>query len=320
MKFFGLQAIVFLFLVLMLNSCKNDVKPQESVTANSEVEDTAVLFGQMPPSKTPVVFAPNVISKPDRYEFGCTMSKDGDEFYFAVDNKGKTEIYRKNLIDGKWGAAENILAKDTFSHNDPMLSINEDRLYFISDRPLEEGGDAKDIDIWYIERNGDEWSEPINAGNVINDDLHQYYCSFTQDGSMYFASKDKSISAPRNAFDIYKSKFVDGQFTTPEKLPKEINTEGYEADVFIAPDESYMVFSSMRRDGYGQGDLYVSFKNKKDNWTQAISMGETINTNKHELCPYVSKDGKYLFYTSNQDIYWVSADILDDYKTLALDQ
>jgi hypothetical protein len=43
-------------------------------------------------------------------------------------------------------------------------------------------------------------------------------------------------------------------------------------------------------------------------------MGDKINTKNHELCPFVSKDGKYLFYTSNQDIYWVSAEIINEIK------
>ena len=75
-----------------------------------------------------------------------------------------------------------------------------------------------------------------------------------------------------------------------------------------------MVFCSIRRDGLGQGDLYISFKDKQGNWSDAINMGESINTDKHELCPFVSANGKYLFYTSNQNIYWVSTKILENYK------
>jgi len=41
---------------------------------------------------------------------------------------------------------------------------------------------------------------------------------------------------------------------------------------------------------------------------------EPINTKNHELCPYVTSDGKYLFYTSNEDIYWVSTKIISQIK------
>jgi hypothetical protein len=32
-------------------------------------------------------------------------------------------------------------------------------------------------------------------------------------------------------------------------------------------------------------------------------MEDIINTENHELCPFVTKDGNYFFYTSNEDIY-----------------
>ena len=105
-----------------------------------------------------------------------------------------------------------------------------------------------------------------------------------------------------------------GVFLSPEILPKEINTDRYEADVFVAPDESYLIFCAIRRDGLGRGDLYISFKDENGNWTQAKNMGTAINSENHELCPFVSRDGKYFFYTSNQDIYWVSTEIFEGYK------
>lgn len=39
-------------------------------------------------------------------------------------------------------------------------------------------------------------------------------------------------------------------------------------------------------------------------------MGQFVNSAGHELCPFVTKDGNYFFYTSNQDIYWVDATII----------
>jgi topoisomerase IA-like protein len=46
-------------------------------------------------------------------------------------------------------------------------------------------------------------------------------------------------------------------------------------------------------------------------------MGKEINTENYEYCPFVTKDGKYLFYTSNQDIYWVSIEIINKIKKTA---
>lgn len=44
------------------------------------------------------------------------------------------------------------------------------------------------------------------------------------------------------------------------------------------------------------------------------NMGDNINTEGHELCPFVTKEGKYFFYTSNKKIYWVDSKIIDTLK------
>jgi len=291
----------------MLIACK-------TTKSISKADKEMLYFGQDVPTMTPALFAPGIISKPDRHEFGCTLSRDGKEFYFGVDNNGKMEIHRTLLENGRWSEQENIFQGDSCSYNDPMFSLDENRIYFISNRPLVKGGKLKDVDIWYMERTDKGWSEPQNAGNKINNHLDQYYSSFSKDGSLYFASQDTVADAPNYAFDIYKSKFKSGVFQQPKKLSETINTNRYEADVFIDPDERYMIFCSIRRQGLGIGDLYISFKGKDGNWLPAVNMGSTINTDKHELCPYVTSDGKFLFYTSNQDIYWVSTEILEQFK------
>ncbi|WP_130736778.1 PD40 domain-containing protein [Flavobacterium sp. J27] len=60
--------------------------------------------------------------------------------------------------------------------------------------------------------------------------------------------------------------------------------------------------------------MQISFKDDIGNWSKAKNMGAIINTEGHELCPFVTKDGKYLFYTNNQDIYWVDATIISQIK------
>ncbi|GGI57479.1 hypothetical protein [Winogradskyella haliclonae] len=266
-------------------------------------------INQKPPSTVPEVFAPGIISRENIYEFGSVFNKDATEFYYGVNNGGKEEIRFTKLVGNQWTAPKTIMPHDKYGYNDPFLSPDENRLYFISQRALDGVSNPKDYDIWYAERTTNGWSEPINAGENINTTADEYYISFTTNGTMYFSS-----SKAGNNFDIYASKMVDGKFQKAERLPAAINTQSYEADVFIAPDESYIIFCANRKDGLGRGDLYISFKTKDGSWTQSVNMGDAINTKGHELCPFVTNDGKYFFYTSNQDIYWVSTAIFQKYK------
>lgn len=271
-------------------------------------------LGQDPPGAVPQVFAPGLISKENEYEYGSVFSEDGTEFFYGVDTGDKAEIRYTYFSEGKWTTPEVLISHPLFSFNDPFLSNDENRLYYISDMPLRESEQPKDYDIWFSTRADTGWSAPVNAGPAINTDLNEYYISFTDDGSMYFASNERTVEERRHNYDIYKSPFNEGEFQAPERLGDAINTNFYEADVFVAPDESYVIFNSFRREGFGQGDLYISFKDEHGFWKEAQNMGTIINTSGHELCPFVTKDGKYFFYTSNEDIYWVDAQILNQFK------
>lgn len=266
-------------------------------------------FDEVPPGLTPRIFAPGKISTENEFEFGAVFSTNRNEFFYSVEINGKTETRMMKFENGKWSQPAKILFHDIYSCNDPFLTPDNKKLFFISDRPLNGTGPKKDYDIWYIERQTGKWSEPINAGTNINSDKNEYYISFTKTGKMYFSSNRQDNTGKYN-YDIYSSEMKDGEFQPSNKLGAGVNTSFYEADVFIAPDESYIVFSANHPEGLGNGDLHVSFRNEDGTWTPSKSLGDTINTETDDFCPYVSPDGKYLFYASRRDIYWVSADVI----------
>lgn len=292
----------YLFLCVYLFGCVEKIP-----------EDLKYIDSNKPKLK-PQKFASGFISKVDEYEFGSVFSKDGKSFYYAEDSNGKAEIRQTKFEQGKWTTPEVILAHPSFGFNDPFLSPDESRLYYISNKPINAQDTIDDIDIWYSEWQDSLWSKPINAGNVINSLRNEYYISFTKEGTMYFASNKAAEPDRKHDFDIYTSTYLNGTFQEPQKLSGAINTRRYEADVFIDPAETYIIFCSARRDGLGSGDLYISFKNQYGQWSEAKHLGPEINSEKNELCPFVTHDGKYFFYTSNQDIYWVSTAFFDQFR------
>jgi len=281
-----------------------------------EIPNDLAYIDKTKPTTTPLLFSKDFISKDSISEFGSVFNKEKDEFYFAIDTLDRACIKFTKYEDGHWIEPRVILYDSEYSFNDPFLSNDEKRLYYISDKPRNERDTIDDYDIWYSEIMEGEWSEPINAGMVINSDSQEFYMSFAENGTMYFSSnKCKSIDRQYD-FDIYKSEYKNGKFETPQLLSDSINIKSYEADVFIAPDESYIIYSTARRNGYGKRDLNISFKDENGNWIKSINMGEKINSKGNELCPFVTKDGKYFFYTSKQDIYWVSTEILNELNPL----
>ncbi|QHT72135.1 hypothetical protein GXP67_22565 [Rhodocytophaga rosea] len=282
--------------------------------AQNAKKENSTYLNQSPPGSTPQIFAPGIVSVKDRYEFGSVFTKDGKDFYFAIEEEKRPRIECIKYENDKWSEPAKVLASDKYGYNDPFLSPDEQRLFFISDQAMDGKGDKKDIDIWYVERQKDGWSKPLNAGKEINSAHNEYYISFTKGGTMYYSSNKQAENVKSNKYDIYTSPFSKSAFGASTRLGSAINSEHYEADVFVSPNEDYLIYCAERPDGVGRGDLWISFKDSKGQWGKAKNMGNAINTQGYEFCPFVTADGKYLFFSRDGDIFWVDAKVISGLK------
>ena len=116
------------------------------------------------------------------------------------------------------------------------------------------------------------------------------------------------------------SRVVNGKRETPKAFNKDINTGRLIAHPFIAKDESYLIWDSERKSGYGKADLYISFRKKDGSWGPAINMGKEINDASHNTYGSVTPDGKYFFFNTIDldkgengiaNIFWVDAKIIE---------
>lgn len=265
-------------------------------------------LGQKPPGDIPVLFARETLAKHGQLH-GCPVfSSDGNEVYWSQMGKGYEGIFFMKRINNKWTNPKKPSFLSAFRFTDvPCFSPDGQRLYFIVQSPSD-----WDENIMYVERKDNGWSSARSVGRGINDlDLH-WQLSVTRNLDMYFQVRNEG----RTDGIIYYAKFKDGYYQKPEKLGKTINTEAWEMAPYVSPDRSYIIFTRMTR--AKDTDLFISFRDSTDNWTEAINMGESINSPVTELCPNVTPDGKYLFFLSTRDseslAYWVDAKIIHELR------
>lgn len=262
-------------------------------------------LGQREPGLKPEVFAPGIISTNEYGEHSFpAFSPDYTEVYWSAYFRGQQTIFFMKIEDGKWIPPEIAPFSGTYDDGNPSFSIDGKRIYFDSNRPLEKKGKPKDRNIWILEKKGKAWSGLKPLSPIINTKEEERFATVTKDGTIYF----KIIT------DLYRVRKVDGKYTKREKLD-EINTGAFEIGPYIAPDESFIIFESNRPGGKGGIDLYICSRNSDDSWSEAINLGNTINTEDSERFPGISPDGKFLFYLGHtMDIYWVDAKIIEQLK------
>ncbi len=251
-------------------------------------------LGQQPPGKIPEIFAPGIIST-GLSELNAVFSPDGSEFYFCVRCiSGTVSIFQVKMENNIWTEPKLLPFASRFGEIDVTLSPDGNIILFSSRRPLPGSDKPKeDNDFWMAKRFKDTWGNPIYLGEDINSDSHDYYPMMTNDGTIYFSSQREGTGTN----NIYRSKLINGKYSKAEKLGDAINTKHREFDPYVSPDETILIFTSNRPEGFGSGDLYVSFKNKNGIWAEAKNMGDKINTPGSEYCAMITPDGKYLFFT-----------------------
>lgn len=269
-------------------------------------------LGQKAPGLRAERFAPGIVST-EKSELNSVFTPDGGEFYFTIQTvQGPWKIMVMKQKDGAWTKPAVASFSGVYSDVDLFISPDCRRLFFCSNRPFD-GQDKprQNYDIWVVERDGGDWSKPANLGAPVNSEANEFYPSVTRNGTLYFQS---GRPGARGGRDLYKARLENGTYTKAENLGEPVNSLLMEGDGLISPDEDFLILSVDRTDSLGQGDLYISFRSKDGAWTAPRNMGTSVNTPANENCPTLSPDGKYLFFTSGGDIYWVSAKVIEPLK------
>lgn len=270
-------------------------------------------LGQKPPGNTPEIFAPEIMNAGQGYHSTIIFSPDLDEaFWRTMDNKDGGLFYSK-IENGVWTKPQNF--NPGIEILDPSFSPDGKKLYFLSLQP-DKPGSAERERIWYIEKVSNGWSAPMVIDEVIRVHPTHWTFSFARNGNLYFTSE---IDGVRGEQDIYVSRFEDGKYLPPEDIGEAINSNGKDLTPFIAPDESYLIFTRIGNETK-KTDLFISYKKKDGTWTEAIDMGPVVNSISHDLAPYVSPDEKYLFFISRYRMYWMDANIIQELKPVELKQ
>jgi hypothetical protein len=112
--------------------------------------------------------------------------------------------------------------------------------------------------------------------------------------------------------DIFYSKLVNGEYTEPVNIGPAINTPVTETCPYIAPDESYIVFTRFDETNVKNTGIFISYRDKSGQWLPA-EMVEGGTKEKGGLSPRITSDGKYLFYV-NGGMWWMPARFIEELR------
>lgn len=271
-------------------------------------------LGQKKPGLNPVIFAPGIVSTQEHSELACTFSPDGKEFFYTLrkNKTGHSQIWSTERKNNIWSAPHPAaFSYDGILEDSPFVTPDGEKFFFRSARPKPGNSGSNNFsNIWVMDREETGWGEPKHfRSGILN-------ISAVNNGSLYYV--DISMRREQQV-KIMKSKLIGDNYQEAQEieLPSHNLPPGSTfISPFISPDENYLLFSSRNwTRGQVTFNLYVSFRDKNGQWCEPINLEDKINLYGHKTYVVISPDGKYLFFTlNNEDIYWVDAEIIKKTK------
>ncbi|HLZ16253.1 MAG TPA: OmpA family protein, partial [Cyclobacteriaceae bacterium] len=221
------------------------------------------------------------------------MTLEVDNFHFDQDNainlavNAPTGLQKENLGTGVNSTAFDLL---------PNISADGKALYLVRKYHEQNTGGKEDAsDIWVSEWDSGKWNlarnlrEPVNSTGVDN---------------------LTAVSADNNTvFLIRGSKFVSSKrlrdgWSPPEDLGLSYTTESEYMESSLSADGKVLLVT-LKTPGnlFYQGkidekDVYVSLQNKGGSWSDFINLGPNVNSAGDETSPFLSPDGRTLYFST----------------------
>lgn len=177
----------------------------------------------------------------------------------------------------------------------PLVSPDGTKMYF--SRAFDDnntGGKYAGLDIWTSKKiDGGYWTKPSNKSIPWNDKDGNVLIGIRQDQAVVYLSNSHSRQR-----GIQFSKKLTSGWTEPEAVKIPNLAKGGIMDFYMTPDYNILLVSMVGEDSQGQEDLYVSLQ-KNGVWSKMVNLGATINTPGFEISPFLSSDGKFLFFSSD---------------------
>jgi len=265
---------------------------------------TGPYFGQKPPGKAAEPFGLAIPGLHQNVHSALIFSPDGKEAYWKPGWNPRDPIYMSRIENGRWStpAVASFSAADR-GDDSPFISPDGKRLYFLSQR-TERGQEM----IWVMERAQEGWLEPKVLPIKVESWRMHWQLSVDGDQNIFFGAGNAVDGEVIG--DIYCSKYEDGQYGPPEKLGPAVNQAGeYNYSPFIAPDGSYLLFTRSQK----PAKIYISYRKKDGTWTSGRDLSKIIQS-PSGLNPFVTADGKYLFFVVGGPVHWVDASFIEELR------
>ncbi len=269
----------------------------------------------------PKIVAPGLVST-EVGEYSPTFDVNRQELIFMRRTPGRFDytLHTSTLTISGWTTPEVLPFSGQHRDGGPSFSPDGDTLVFDSRRPNPVSGDGRDasIDLWLVQRDGNGWSAPqlvvdasVNPDDEPRAQRDEFGPLLTGDGDLWWYS----FRRPFREGSTYR-RTTDGTIVRVDALP-DPSAPTFIAYLTLSADGNTAVMEGRAANGSGT-DIYYACRSETG-WSPAMVL-EAVSTQDSEGTPYLTADGRQLFFASGRanpatgvaesNIYSISTDDL----------
>jgi WD40-like Beta Propeller Repeat len=255
-------------------------------------------------SNAPRLFAPGIVSGAAD-DMSPAFRPDGNTVFFTRGNASGSMILISHFANGKWSTPVIAPFSGVWNDLEPAMAPDGSFLVFASNRPAPGGSQPIDGDydgkvfpamggnLWRVERRGTDWGQPRRLPETINAETGTFSPSIASDGSIYFMRPAK----PSGHFALYRSQYRRGTYEAAVPTGLGDNTTE-DVDPAVAPNESFIAYSSNHPDRRDQKRLRIAFRDN-GKWGTPIDLGEEVNEKGSNIEARLGSDHTTLYFSTN---------------------
>lgn len=252
-------------------------------------------------------FAPGLIPTSAPSAAAPAFTPHGDVVYFGQAADEKNSIVFSQRKGGDWSAPTTAAFSGRYRDLEPAFVPNGRYLIFASSRPSTPDGaelegryngqtlPGKGGNLWKVEWKRGHWQKPEPLPAVINSNSSVFSPSITADGSLYFMRADDG-----GKFHIYRAPMKGGRYEAPQLASFSNNPDYGDYDPAVAPDESFLIFSSGRPPAPKTTDLFIVFR-APQGWSDPIDLRSALSENVYGIEARLSPDAKTLYFSNSRN-------------------
>ena len=193
----------------------------------------------------------------------------------------------------------------------PVVSPDGQKLYFTRWKHPDNLGANKNQDIWVSNWQPDRtWSKATLYPAPINNDENNAVCGITPNGKTLLLNNVYGKDGTMEKGVSFSFLLRTGEWSFPKAL-KILNFKNKSefSEYTLAPNGKVLVMTTETKDTYGGKDIYVSFLNADDSWSEPKNVGPVVNTGEAESTPFVAPDGVTMYFSSSGHVGYGNNDI-----------